>query len=82
MISLPQLRADRKGIEYTERLIQKWENDPLVSIAVEAHRVYVQPGSAETCHAIARKHGVLVIHVAETLTELAEIQAKIREKTL
>jgi 5-methylthioadenosine/S-adenosylhomocysteine deaminase len=78
----PNYGPIEKGFEYTERLIQKWKNDPLVSIAVEAHALYTcSPDLLQTCHAIATKHGVpLVVHVAETLGELAEIQAKYGKK--
>jgi len=78
----PNYGPIEKGFEYTERLIQKWENDPLVSIAVEAHSLYTcSPDLLKTSHAISRKHGVpLVIHVAETLSELAEIQTKYGKK--
>ncbi|MDO9110148.1 MAG: amidohydrolase family protein, partial [Desulfatirhabdiaceae bacterium] len=74
----PNYGPIEKGFEYTERLIQKWKNDPLVSIAVEAHALYTcSPDLLKTCHAISKKHGVpLVVHVAEKLGELAEIQAK------
>jgi 5-methylthioadenosine/S-adenosylhomocysteine deaminase len=78
----PNYGPIEKGFEYTERLIQKWENDPLVSIAVEAHALYTcSPDLLKTCHDVSRRHGVpLVIHVAETLSELAEIQAKYGKK--
>ena len=78
----PNYGPIEKGFEYTERLIQKWEHDPLVSVAVEAHSLYTcSPDLLKTCHAISRKHGVpLVIHVAETLPELAEIQTKYGKK--
>lgn len=78
----PNYGPIEKGFEYTERLIQKWKHDPLVSIAVEAHSLYTcSPDLLKTCHAITQKHGVpLVIHVAETLAELAEIQARYGKK--
>jgi 5-methylthioadenosine/S-adenosylhomocysteine deaminase len=78
----PNYGPIEKGFEYTERLIQKWESDALVSIAVEAHALYTcSPDLLKTCHAISRKHGVpLVVHVAETLAELAEIQEKYGKK--
>jgi 5-methylthioadenosine/S-adenosylhomocysteine deaminase len=78
----PNYGPIEKGIEYTERLIQKWKNDPLVSIAVEAHSLYTcSPDLLKICYAVSRRHGVpLVIHVAETLSELSEIQAKYGKK--
>ncbi len=78
----PNYGPIENGFEYTERLIRNWESDPLVSVAVEAHSLYTcSPDLLKTCHAISRRHGVpLVIHVAETLAELAEIQAKYGKK--
>jgi 5-methylthioadenosine/S-adenosylhomocysteine deaminase len=78
----PNYGPIEKGFEYTERLIHKWKDDPLVSIAVEAHALYTcSPDLLKTGHAMAQKHGVpLVIHVAETLAELAEIQTKYGKK--
>jgi 5-methylthioadenosine/S-adenosylhomocysteine deaminase len=78
----PNYGPIEKGFAYTESLIQKWKSDPLVSIAVEAHALYTcSPDLLKTGHAMAQKYGVpLVIHVAETLAELAEIQAKYGKK--
>ena len=78
----PNYGPIEKGFEYTKRLIQKWEKDPLVSIAVEAHALYTcSPDLLKTCHAMAQKYEVpLVIHVAETRWELAEIQSKYGKK--
>jgi len=78
----PNYGSIEKGFEYTELLIQKWRNDPLVSIAVEAHSLYTcSPDLLKTGNAMAQKHGVpLVIHVAETLAELDEIQQKYGKK--
>jgi 5-methylthioadenosine/S-adenosylhomocysteine deaminase len=78
----PNYGPIEKGFEYTEHLIRKWKNDPLVSIAVETHALYTcSPNLLKTSHTIALKHGVpLVIHVAETLAELTEIQSKYGKK--
>jgi 5-methylthioadenosine/S-adenosylhomocysteine deaminase len=78
----PNYGPIEKGFAYTEHLIEKWKTDPLVSIAVEAHALYTcSPDLLKTAHAVSRRHGVpLVIHVAETLSELAEIQAKYGKK--
>jgi len=36
----PNYGPVEKGLEYTESLIQKWQKDPLVSIAVEPHSLF------------------------------------------
>ena len=67
-----------KGLEYTERLIQKWQDDPLVSIAVEPHSLFTcSPDLLTTANKLALEYDVpLIIHVAETLTEVAEVKDK------
>jgi len=64
-----------KGFEYTERLIRKWRDDPLVHIAVEPHAIYTcSPELLSRAHEIAVKHGVpLAMHVAETRTEVEQV---------
>jgi len=71
----PNYGPIEKGFEYTEALIRNWADDPLVSIAVEPHAIYTcSPDLLKTANAMALKHGVpLVIHVAETQTELEQV---------
>ena len=78
----PNYGPIEKGFLYTEYLIDKWKNDPLVSIAVEPHSLYTcSPDLLKTAHAIAIKHEVpLIIHVAETCAEVAEIWNKYGKK--
>ncbi|MFO7985375.1 MAG: amidohydrolase [Desulfatiglandaceae bacterium] len=68
----------KNGFEYTEMLLQKWGRDPLVSVAVEPHSLFTcNPELLSTANALALKAGVpLIIHVAETASEVAEIQAR------
>jgi len=63
------------GLRYTESLIQKWRDDPLVSIAVEPHSLYTcSPELLAASNALALDYHVpLIIHVAETLSEIAEV---------
>ncbi len=67
-----------KGLEYTESLILKWKDDPVVSIAVEPHSLYTcSPKLLADANALALKYRVpLIIHVAETLNEIDEIKGK------
>ncbi len=71
-----------KGFEYTESLIKKWKEDPLVSIAVEPHSLFTcSPDLLIAANEMAKKYNrPLVIHLAETLQELTEIKAKYSKK--
>ncbi|MGD2150094.1 MAG: amidohydrolase family protein, partial [Desulfobacterales bacterium] len=68
----PNYGPVEKGLEYTESLIQQWSDDPLVSIAVEPHSLFTcNPELLTTANELALKYHVpLIIHVAETLTEV------------
>jgi 5-methylthioadenosine/S-adenosylhomocysteine deaminase len=74
----PNYGSVENGLAYTESLIQKWRNDPIVSIAVEPHSLFTcSPELLTASNELASKHGVpLIIHVAETLNELLEIKKK------
>jgi 5-methylthioadenosine/S-adenosylhomocysteine deaminase len=78
----PNYGSIEKGFAYTEHLIRKWQDHPLISIAVEAHALYTcSPDLLKTAHTIARRHGVpFILHVAETLTELADIHKRYGKK--
>ena len=67
-----------KGLEYTESLILKWKDDPIVSVAVEPHSLYTcSPELLADANALALKYRVpLIIHVAETLSEIDEVKEK------
>ncbi len=74
----PNYGPVEKGLKYTESLIQKWRDDPLVSIAVEPHSLFTcSPKLLTASNELALKYNVpLIIHVAETLTEVNEIKEK------
>ncbi|MBW2013014.1 MAG: amidohydrolase [Deltaproteobacteria bacterium] len=74
----PNYGPVEKGLEYTESLLQKWANDPIVSIAVEPHSLFTcSPELLTASNKLALKYHVpLIIHVAETLTEVSEIKEK------
>jgi 5-methylthioadenosine/S-adenosylhomocysteine deaminase len=74
----PNYGPVEKGLEYTESLIQKWRKDPLISIAVEPHSLFTcSPELLTASNELALKYKVpLIIHVAETLTEVSEIKEK------
>ena len=74
----PNYGSVGEGLEYTESLIQKWRDDPIVSIAVEPHSLFTcSPELLMASNELALKHRVpLIIHVAETLNEVSEIKGK------
>jgi 5-methylthioadenosine/S-adenosylhomocysteine deaminase len=74
----PNYGSVGNGLEYTESLIQKWRDDPIVSIAVEPHSLFTcSPELLMASNELALKHRVpLIIHVAETLNEVSEIKRK------
>ncbi len=74
----PNYGPVEKGLVYTESLIQKWHKDPLVSIAVEPHSLFTCSSKLLTAsNELALKYKVpVIIHVAETLTEVSEIKEK------
>jgi 5-methylthioadenosine/S-adenosylhomocysteine deaminase len=74
----PNYGRAEDGLRYTESLIQKWRDDPLVSIAVEPHSLYTcSPELLTACNRLALDYHVpLIIHVAETLSELTEVKKK------
>ncbi|MCD6307271.1 MAG: amidohydrolase [Deltaproteobacteria bacterium] len=66
------------GFAYTEALIRKWEGHPLISVAVEPHSVFTcSPDLLIRANETAAVHDrPLIIHVAETLRETAEIRER------
>jgi 5-methylthioadenosine/S-adenosylhomocysteine deaminase len=74
----PNYGPVEKGLEYTESLIKKWQNDPLISVAVEPHSLFTcSPDLLISANEMALRYEVpLIIHVAETLNEVAEIKEK------
>jgi 5-methylthioadenosine/S-adenosylhomocysteine deaminase len=74
----PNYGPPEAGLAYTERLIDKWRGEPLITIAVEPHSPYLcAPALLKKAGAIARRHAVpLVIHLAETRSEVATMQAR------
>jgi len=68
----------KAGFAYTEWLIQKWQDNPLVSIAVEPHALFTcSPELLQQANQIALTHKrPLIVHFAETLAELEDIKKR------
>jgi len=74
----PNYGSLENGFIYTEALIEKWKQDPLINIAVEPHSLF-------TCgvellvkaNDLALKKGVpLILHLSETKEEVNEIKKR------
>lgn len=63
-----------KGFDYTRMLIEKWKDDPLISIAVEPHSPYLcSPDLLKKAFMLAQQYNLpLVIHVSETENEVRQ----------
>ncbi len=62
-----------QGFAYTKQLIAKWQDDPLITIAVEPHSPYLcAPELLKRASILARDHRIpMVIHLSETQNEVA-----------
>jgi 5-methylthioadenosine/S-adenosylhomocysteine deaminase len=74
----PNYGPIENGLKYTEDLINKWKGDPLVSIAVEPHSLFTcSPELLSSTNELALKYNVpLIIHVAETKSEVEEVKKR------
>jgi 5-methylthioadenosine/S-adenosylhomocysteine deaminase len=68
----PDNKTNGAMLEYTEKFLKRWQNDPLIHAAAAPHSIYTC--SAKTLQdsaALARKyHAPILIHVAEMKKEL------------
>jgi 5-methylthioadenosine/S-adenosylhomocysteine deaminase len=74
----PNYGTIENGFEYSESLINKWKDDPLVSIAVEPHSLFTcSPDLLQKANELALKYNVpLITHLAETVNELNDIKER------
>lgn len=78
----PNYGAIDKGFAYTQELIDTWNHHPLISVAVEPHSLYTcSPDLLQEANAIALQNQVpLILHAAETLSELETIHERYGKK--
>jgi 5-methylthioadenosine/S-adenosylhomocysteine deaminase len=78
----PNYGALEKGFIYTEALIERWEKDPLINIAVEPHSLFTCGEELlRKANDLALTKGVpLILHLAETKEEVHEIEKKYRKR--
>ena len=66
------------GFRVTESLIQTWQDDPIVSIAVEPHSLFTcSPDLLQEANRLALKYRVpMITHLAETVSEVNDIKER------
>jgi 5-methylthioadenosine/S-adenosylhomocysteine deaminase len=76
--STPNCKTPEEGLKYAEELIQKWKDDPLVSVAVAPHAPYTCSAALlKSARALADKYGVMYhIHLAETVKEVNDCRKR------
>jgi 5-methylthioadenosine/S-adenosylhomocysteine deaminase len=74
----PSVKTPEEGLKYTERLIEKWANDPLVNIVVEPHSLYTCSESLlRGLKKIADRYGArIATHYLETRFEKEQLTEK------
>ena len=74
----PNYGPIEKGFEYTQRLIDTWQSDPLVTIAVEPHSTYLcAPELLKKAFKLTQTFSLpLVIHLAESRSEVEQIKER------
>jgi 5-methylthioadenosine/S-adenosylhomocysteine deaminase len=75
----PNFKTPAEGLRYTEMLIKKWADDPLVNIVVEPHALYTcSPALLKDAKALADAYGVPVAtHFLENMTEPGLLKEKL-----
>ena len=74
----PNYGEIEKGFIYTEALIERWRENPLVNIAVEPHSLFTcgEELLLKANDIALRKDVPLILHLAETKEELEEIEKR------
>ena len=78
----PNYGTLEKGFIYTEALIERWKQDPLINIAVEPHSLFTCGEELlRKANDLALTKGVpLILHLAETKEEVREIEKRFRKR--
>src|SRR5882724_11514651 len=72
----PDNKSNAAMLEYTEKFLKKWQNDPLIHAAPAPHSIYTcSQKTLQDAAALARKyHAPILIHVAEMKKEWEDSQ--------
>ena len=70
----PDSKTTADALSYTERFLDHWQGDPLITPAVAPHSIYTcTEETLKASAALARRHHVpILIHMAEAPTELEQ----------
>ena len=74
----PNIKSPQEGLAYTRRLIEKWQNDPLINIIVEPHALYTcSPALLTDAKKLADDYNVpFGLHLLENKAEKEQLQQK------
>ncbi len=74
----PNFKSTEEGLLYTQMLVEKWQNDPLINIIVEPHALYTcSPPLLAEAKKIADSHNApLGIHLLENKAEQEQLKQK------
>ena len=74
----PDHRTPAAALEYAQRFINKWRDDPLITPAVAPHSIYtLSEANLQAACALARRNGVpILIHIAEAPFETAHSRSR------
>jgi 5-methylthioadenosine/S-adenosylhomocysteine deaminase len=74
----PHYGPIEEGFIYTEKLLEAYDGDPLVTVAVEPHSPYLcAPAVLTRAFDLAQRHRVpMVIHLSETAGEVATLRQR------
>ena len=74
----PDHRTPAEAFEYTQKFIDKWRNDSLITPAVAPHSIYtLSEANLQAAGSLARRNGVpILIHIAEAPFETAQSRAR------
>jgi 5-methylthioadenosine/S-adenosylhomocysteine deaminase len=80
----PNFQTPAEGLACTERLLQKWADDPLVNIIVEPHALYTcSPALLKDAKQLAdRYRAPLGVHLLENLAEKKQLEERFGGKTV
>jgi 5-methylthioadenosine/S-adenosylhomocysteine deaminase len=74
----PNFATPAEGLAYTEKMIQKWADDPLINIMVEPHSLYTcSPELLKASKVLADRYQIpLATHLLENKSEAKQLRAK------
>lgn len=78
----PNVKTPAEGLTYTEALIRKWADDPLVNIMVEPHALYTcSPDLLKAAKALADRYQVpLATHLLENKAEAKQLKERLGQR--